>query len=189
MSNNLPIPITRDGVPGHELRGRFYPVIAGGEDAPAEAMPQVGTQTIALPPGHVLAVVPTAQPISNPRQQASEALPSPLGRGAGGEGPDLQGEVTQLMRAYRDGVRAANPDAVPELITGDTVDEINASVERARTAFSNAVERARTLVGPQGQPGSPTVGNPARVAAAVPDSVRNASPEAKIAYGLRLHNE
>src|SRR5690349_12635379 len=69
---------------------------------------------------------------------------------------------TALAR-YRDAVLAANPELPPELIRGATLEELEASIEVARTAVAEI--RARIVEAtPSPQRGFP-VGAPARVGA------------------------
>lgn len=50
---------------------------------------------------------------------------------------------TQLVEAHRGMVLARNPDLVPELVQGATLEEIDASVEVARAAYARIVEAQR----------------------------------------------
>lgn len=52
------------------------------------------------------------------------------------------------LAIIRDLTIRANPDAVPELITGDSVTEIAASVETAKAAYSRLTEQLRAQRGP-----------------------------------------
>jgi hypothetical protein len=108
--------------------------------------------------------------------------------GVGGEGAeqgeqgnqpaDAQGEaLARAVARYRE-VVASGPDLVPELVRGDTIEEVDASVTAARQAYSNLSQRIA-----QAHEAHVPTGNPARSSAdAVAASLK---PEAKIALGLR----
>ena len=52
------------------------------------------------------------------------------------------GDATELERV-RDLVLQAHPDVVPDLVRGDSLDALLASVEPARTAYQQIAERVR----------------------------------------------
>jgi 5,10-methenyltetrahydromethanopterin hydrogenase len=55
----------------------------------------------------------------------------------------LSAEERQTLRAT---LAAAHPDTVPELIGGETVGEMVASLEAAKAAYQRTVERARAAI-------------------------------------------
>jgi hypothetical protein len=88
-------------------------------------------------------------------------------------------EDTVLQRYLQ--LAASQPGLVPELVRGDTVEEIDASVEQARAAY----ERIRKQMLEQYERQVP-VGNPAR--SATDPVVESMQPEAKIAWALKHQN-
>jgi uncharacterized coiled-coil protein SlyX len=69
---------------------------------------------------------------------------------------ELGKAVDQAVAAYRDTVVEANPGLLPEMITGDSIDEINESVKKARAVVERVrqemeAEAARTKI-PAGAP-------------------------------------
>ena len=73
---------------------------------------------------------------------------------------------------------AAMPGLVPEMVQGSTIDEVDASAEVARQAYSTISQR----IAEAHEAHIPT-GNPARSAADI--GAASLKPEAKIALGLR----
>ena len=59
--------------------------------------------------------------------------------------PQLGPEQLQKVREF---VISANPDAVPDLITGNTVEEIEASIPKAKDAYQRTAERVRATYTP-----------------------------------------
>ena len=53
---------------------------------------------------------------------------------------NLNNTLSQAVASYRASVIQANPGAIEELITGDTVDDINASLDRAKTLIGKVRE-------------------------------------------------
>lgn len=83
------------------------------------------------------------------------------------------------LATFRAAIVAANPDAIPELIAGDSFEAITASVAGAKTAYANAAARIK----PEGQAATaPSV--PAGGGAAPVVNLAQMSPAAKIAHGL-----
>jgi len=82
----------------------------------------------------------------------------------------------QAVARYRDAILAAEPDLPPDLVHGDSLEEIEQSVETAR----HAVARIRERVAAE-RPRAFPVGAPERSAPAV----ALMSPQAKIAAGLQ----
>ena len=72
----------------------------------------------------------------------------------------------------------AEPELPPELVSGETLEELEGSLESARRAVAQI--RERLSVESEGERGFP-VGAPARGAAPVASSM---TPAEKIAYGL-----
>jgi len=90
----------------------------------------------------------------------------------------LHARLRDAVERYRQTVIASHPDIIPELVTGTTIEEVDASLQAARAAYQRAIESARQAslrVLP------PT--NPAR-AASPPADVRSAPAIAKIAWAL-----
>lgn len=58
------------------------------------------------------------------------------------EGGAVGGATTDLGRV-RDLVLQANPDVVPDLVQGNTLDALLASIEPARSAYQQIAERVR----------------------------------------------
>jgi len=89
-------------------------------------------------------------------------------------------DVTRL----RDLVIRAHPDAVPELITGVTLDELEASLATARDVHSRYTSATPTTTAAPQPPPVPAGGAPAPVV-----DYAALSPAAKIARGLALLRE
>ncbi|GIW05569.1 MAG: hypothetical protein KatS3mg060_0374 [Dehalococcoidia bacterium] len=87
----------------------------------------------------------------------------------------LRQELAAAVAAYREARLAADPSVPPELVTGETVAEIDASVERARAIVAQVRERLRNEVARAVPP--PAVGR-------TPVDPATLSPREKIAYGL-----
>ena len=88
-----------------------------------------------------------------------------------------QAQLEVAIARYRELV-AAQPGLVPELVRGDTIEEIDASVEQARRTYRQISQRIVEQYERQ-----VLTGNPPRSSAAV--GVEWLRPEAKIALGLR----
>ncbi|ACZ42676.1 hypothetical protein Tter_1770 [Thermobaculum terrenum ATCC BAA-798] len=91
---------------------------------------------------------------------------------------EVQLRLREAVERYRQAVVASHPDIVPELVEGQTIEEIDASLEVARAAYQRTVERAR-----QSSVQSLPASNPAR-SASPPADVRSAPAIAKIAWAL-----
>jgi hypothetical protein len=107
-----------------------------------------------------------------------------LGGGPPSDGSQVEERVAAAEKAaatavarYRDMV-ASSADLVPEMVQGSTVEEIDASAEAARRAYSDI----RRKVAEQYEREVPP-GNPARSSMAA--DAEWLKPEAKIALGLR----
>ncbi len=53
---------------------------------------------------------------------------------------ELEQAVTQAVAVYRVLVVQSNPDVIEEMVTGDTIDDINSSLKRAKTFVSKVRE-------------------------------------------------
>ena len=100
---------------------------------------------------------------------------------SGVEGADAQsggdGALAVAVRRYRELV-ASMPGLVPEMVQGDTIEQIDASAEIARRSYGEITRR----IAEQYEREIPT-GNPARSSStAAYDTLK---PEAKIALGLK----
>jgi hypothetical protein len=89
---------------------------------------------------------------------------------------ELTGKYRETVDAYRDLLRLAHQDAVPELIGGESVEELNKSLEAAKSAFARAKEQAlKDLAGAAVSSGGDR---------SAPDA-SSLTPTGKIAWGLR----
>jgi seryl-tRNA synthetase len=91
----------------------------------------------------------------------------------------LQEALSRAVSRYRDLVVAAHPDVPQELIRGDSLEEIDASLESARAL----VEKVKQQLNQQAQPPEETTvpaGAPPRSG---PD-ISSMTPREKIQYGL-----
>ncbi|MDP9379477.1 MAG: hypothetical protein M3Q29_04875 [Chloroflexota bacterium] len=93
--------------------------------------------------------------------------------------PDAGQRLERAIERYRELLVAANPDAVPELITGADTEELDRSLETAKAAFARAREAARSELA-----AVPSPTNPLR-RDLPPAGLDAAGPLAKIAWGLR----
>ncbi len=99
------------------------------------------------------------------------------GAGGAGEGGGNTDALAKAVQRYRQ-VVASMPGIVPELVSGETIEAIDASAEVARQAYADISKR----ISEQYERSIPA-GNPPRSAAsAAYDALK---PEAKIALGLR----
>ena len=101
--------------------------------------------------------------------------------GAGGgesEGTtDPNPQSASVLERYRE-LMAAQPGLVPEMVRGNTVEDIDASAEEARRAYDDISRRIAQQFERAVSPGNPT-----RSSADI--GVDSLKPEAKIALGLR----
>ncbi len=119
-----------------------------------------------------LIVQPTAAPSEPHEDSATAQQPSPAAIG------DSALDTHHTVSKLRDLILNVATDLVPELIGGETVDELIASVDVARKAYS-------AIAGKRDQ-SSPAVHIPAGGGGRVPSvSMDDLSPTAKIAEGLR----
>jgi len=88
----------------------------------------------------------------------------------------LQDQLTEAVSKYRDEVLRQHPEVPTELVSGNTVEEIDASLEQARALVDNVRQRLADRV---------PAGAPARRG---PDTSAM-SPAEKISYGLKQRGE
>jgi len=89
---------------------------------------------------------------------------------------ELGQAVNQAVASYRVLAVQANPDVIEELITGDTIDDINASLKRAKTFVSKVREGLEAEVAGAKVP----AGAPQRT----PIDLSALSPREKIQYAI-----
>ena len=89
---------------------------------------------------------------------------------------ELGQAVNQAVASYRVLAVQANPDIIEELITGDTIDDINASLKRAKTFVSKVREGLEAEVAGAKVP----AGAPQRT----PIDLSALSPREKIQYAI-----
>ncbi len=92
-------------------------------------------------------------------------------------GQELEAQAREAAERYRELVLQQSPELPAELVAGDTVQQVDASLERAR----ETVSKVRGHLESQAQAGRVPVGAPPRSG---PD-LSALSPEEKISYGLR----
>ena len=100
----------------------------------------------------------------------------------GAEQPDPEAtegrsEMARVVARYRE-MAASLPGVVAELVVGETIEEVDASVEGSRRAYEMISRRMA-----EEQEATIPVGNPARSASEA--GAGSLKPEAKIALGLR----
>lgn len=137
-------------------------VVSGGAGASGDPSPGGETPASAATPPPAAAQPPT-----------SSSTPP-----ASGSSPSASSGVD--MAAVRDLVLAAHADVVPEMIAGESFDELMASVGPAQAAYKRIVDSVRTS-----QPPSVPAGGAPRTFTI---NVEELSPAAKIAEGLRQRN-
>jgi len=89
---------------------------------------------------------------------------------------ELGQAVNQAVASYRVLAVQANPDIIEELITGDTIDDVNASLKRAKTFVSKVREGLEAEVAGAKVP----AGAPQRT----PIDLSALSPREKIQYAI-----
>lgn len=90
---------------------------------------------------------------------------------------ELAATAAEAVAAYGELLRASAPDLIPEMVQGETVEELNASLSVAREAFARAKERAvRELAAAAVPPGGERAGGL---------DLSALSPTGKIAHALR----
>ena len=88
----------------------------------------------------------------------------------------LNESLYQAVAAYKTVVVKANPGVIEELITGNTIDELNQSVEKAKTLIA----QVRTSIEAESASGKVPAGAPART----PPDLSALSPREKIQYAI-----
>jgi hypothetical protein len=108
------------------------------ETPPADQPADPPAQTTDTPPADT---PPADQPPDTPPAQTTDTPPAQ---------PDpLRDALRQAADAIRQLAIATQTDIVPELVTGDTPDEVRASIERSRAAYRAALAHlARSLPTP-----------------------------------------
>lgn len=105
----------------------------------------------------------------------------PLAASAANGEPRLSDNPNLNLTKIRELILTAHEDVVPELVRGETFEELLASIEPARLAFQQIVER---IIRPASTAGQIPAGQPGRAATHDPQAT-NLNPSAKIAEGLR----
>lgn len=113
-----------------------------------------------------------AQPSPSEATAIGGAATADAGTGGATKFAVLGAEERQALRAT---LAAAHPDTVPELIGGETVGEMIASLETAKAAYRRTIERTKAAL-PVAAGGG---GRPVGV------DISKLSPLAKIAVGLK----
>jgi hypothetical protein len=99
------------------------------------------------------------------------------------DGPSGEGDSGVDLNQIRDLVLAAHPDVVPEMVRGESFDELMASVEPARGAYQRIVGQMTEKT--ETQPVAPKVASqPGRRGATIVE-IESLSPLGKISEGLR----
>lgn len=88
----------------------------------------------------------------------------------------LQGQLTEAVSKYRDEVLQQHPEIPTELVSGNTVEEIDTSLGQARAL----VDKVRQHSAERVPPGAPARGGP---------DVSAMSPAEKISYGLKQRGQ
>ena len=89
---------------------------------------------------------------------------------------ELEGKLAEVVSSYRSLAVETNPTVLEELITGDTVEDINASLERAKTLVSRVKEGLEAEIASARVP----AGAPERA----PINLEALSPREKIEYAI-----
>ena len=126
-----------------------------------------------------LAAVADAEAVASEAEQAAEAEQI---ASAERQLEVQRGETRTAVARYREAVLAAEPQLPPELVSGETLNEVDASLEAARRSVAQIRER---LSAEREEPRGFPVGAPARggVSAAAMTSAE------KIAYGLEQRSQ
>lgn len=148
---------------------------AGGEGQASGGAGGQTAETTGQPPT-VVVRVETSQPApAEAREEAAEGE-------AEQQQPAPAGLTPEQLGRLRETLVAAHPDAVPELIAGETFDALLASVEPAKTAYG----RVREQVAEAATGGVPRGGGTRSIDATVYESL---SGEGKIAAALSQRRE
>jgi len=122
---------------------------------------------------HVIGQADEAGQEPEPREQT----PEPAGAATPGVTPDPRETVPDAeLESVRELIVRAYPDIVPELLAGESVGDLIASVPAARAAYARVAESVRA------QPPAPIPAGGGRRPPHDPDSL---PPEVKIRIGLR----
>lgn len=139
-------------------------------------------------PGSVTALDDGQSPVADPNDHPrAESSPEPVAGDDATSAPSTNGEPRQSdnpnlnLTKIRELILTAHEDVVPELVTGETFEELLASIEPARQAFQQVVER---IIRPASTVSPIPAGQPGRSATHDPRAA-NLNPSAKIAEGLR----
>ncbi|MHB8644861.1 MAG: hypothetical protein ACYDAR_03605 [Thermomicrobiales bacterium] len=118
--------------------------------------------------------IKVAEAQASPSQVTEIGGPATAEAGTGGAArfAILSADERQTLQAT---LASAHPDAIPQLIGGETVGEMIASVETAKAAYRETIERTKAAI-PVAAGGG---GRPVGV------DVAKLSPLAKISYGLK----
>jgi hypothetical protein len=117
-------------------------------------------------------MVAEAQAVPSHVTEIGGAATADAGTGGATTFAVLSADERQALRAT---LAAAHPDTVPELIGGETVGEMIASLETAKAAYQRTVERTKAALPVAAGGGGRPVGVDARTL----------SPLAKISMGLK----
>jgi hypothetical protein len=121
-------------------------------------------------------------------QSANDQLRNQL-QEQGTELEELRGTVSEVrtaqLESHRARLIAEHPDAVAELIQGDSVDALNASVENAKTVYGRIAEGARSATAAATVPaGVPGAGAGGAASGAAAGAAQADSPMGRIQQGL-----
>ena len=89
---------------------------------------------------------------------------------------DLENSLSQVVSSYRALAAEVNPEVLGELITGNTVEDINASLEKAKTLVSRVKEGLEAEIA--------SVRVPAGAPERAPINLEALSPREKIEYAI-----
>lgn len=125
---------------------------------------------------------PVPDPNDHPRAEPSPGPDSVGGATSTAESESRPSDNPNLnLTKIRELILTAHEDVVPELVRGETFEELLASIEPARLAFQQVVER---IIRPASTISPIPAGQPGRSATHDPQAT-NLNPSAKIAEGLR----
>lgn len=164
---------------GEELDPELEAALAEEAGGPDDLAGRDGGVTGDLPEGTLdeLSALAEAEATAADAEQAAQAEELAATQRA------LDAERTRTRSAvarYRDAVLAAEPDLPPELVSGETLEELDASLDAARRAVAQIRERISVEEEPGGPSGGFPVGAPARTG---PTTAGMTAAE-KIAVGL-----
>ena len=128
----------------------------------------------------VVVVVPRGQPLPDTQAAIGAALGAQGARAAdqGGQAAPPSGALTPAqLTAFREQAVRLNPNVIPELITGGTIEEVTASLGTAAAAFERVANGVRAQVA-----GSLPAGGGTREVDT--SAYEGLSPEGKIQFAL-----